>query len=73
MPEGQKNSRYKRQSKVKIITGKFIKVKCEKCNNEQNIYSNAAMDVKCLVCGEVLSTSTGGISDINVKILSVLN
>ena len=54
-----------------IITGKFIRVKCEKCNNEQNIYSNVAMDVKCLVCSEVLAESTGGIADIKAKIIGI--
>jgi len=53
------------------ITGKFIRVKCEKCNNEQNIYSNIAMDVKCLVCNEVLAESTGGIADIKAKIIGI--
>ncbi len=38
----------------------FLKVKCEKCNNEQKIFSKASTDVKCLVCGEVLAKPSGG-------------
>lgn len=42
------------------MTGKFLRVKCGKCKNEQNIYEKASMDVKCLVCNELLAKSTGG-------------
>ncbi len=41
-------------------TSKFWKVKCEKCKNEQVVFSNATTKVVCLVCGEVLATPTGG-------------
>jgi len=39
---------------------KFIKIKCNKCKNEQQTFSKASKDVKCLVCGEVLARSKGG-------------
>ncbi|MCK5698866.1 MAG: 30S ribosomal protein S27e [Candidatus Aenigmarchaeota archaeon] len=55
------------------ITGKFLKVKCKKCNNEQNIYNKAAGDVKCLVCQETLARNTGGNSEIMTTVLRVLN
>ena len=55
-----------------IITGKFLKVKCAKCNNEQNIYSKASIEVKCLVCQETLAKNTGGVSQIDTKVLRVL-
>ncbi len=42
------------------MTGKFYRVKCDKCNNEQNIFEKPAMDVKCLVCNETLAKATGG-------------
>jgi small subunit ribosomal protein S27e len=51
------------------MTGKFIKVKCEKCKNEQVIFEKAASQVKCLVCGEVLAEPGGGKADIKGKIL----
>lgn len=45
----------------------FIKVKCAKCKNEQTIFEKPAMVVSCLVCGEVLSESTGGKGALLVK------
>ncbi len=51
---------------------KFIKVKCNKCKNEQVIFGKAASEVKCLVCGNVLATPTGGKTKIKAKVLEVL-
>jgi small subunit ribosomal protein S27e len=51
------------------MTGKFIKVKCKKCNNEQIIFDKAASNVTCLVCGEVLAISTGGKVKLKSKII----
>ena len=48
---------------------KFIQVKCEKCKNEQVIFSRASSTVNCLVCSEILATPTGGKSVVNAKIL----
>ena len=42
------------------MTGNFIIVTCEKCKNRQIIFEKASSIVKCLVCGEVLTTPTGG-------------
>lgn len=38
----------------------FIKIKCEKCNNEQIVNDRASTKVKCLICGEELVSPTGG-------------
>jgi len=38
----------------------FLKVKCEKCKNEQVIFSRASSKVDCLVCGESFGETTGG-------------
>jgi small subunit ribosomal protein S27e len=51
------------------MTSKFVKVKCEKCKNEQMVFVRAASRVKCLVCGEVLAEPTGGKARLNVKVL----
>lgn len=51
------------------MTSKFVKVKCEKCKNEQMVFMRAASKVKCLVCGEVLAEPTGGKARLNVKVL----
>lgn len=52
---------------------KFLKVKCNKCRNEQIIFSRSASEVKCLVCGKVLAVPTGGKADIKVKAIEVLD
>jgi len=52
---------------------KFIKIRCPKCNNEQNTFGKASTEVKCLVCGTPLVGSTGGKSKINARVLEVLN
>jgi small subunit ribosomal protein S27e len=54
------------------MSQKFVKVKCEKCKNEQMIFMRAASKVKCLVCGEMLAEPTGGKARLNVKILGQL-
>ena len=54
------------------MTGKFLKVKCEKCKNEQVIFERPAGNVNCLVCGEVLAHSTGGKAEIKAKIISTM-
>jgi len=47
----------------------FLKVKCEKCKNEQVIFEKPASAVKCLVCGEVLAEPTGGKARLKAKFL----
>ncbi len=54
------------------MTGEFVKVKCEGCKNEQVIFSKAAGEVKCLVCGEVLARNSGGKAEIIGKIIKTV-
>ncbi len=49
--------------------GRFIKVKCQDCGNEQILFSKASSVVKCLVCGATLSTTTGGKAKIKGDII----
>ncbi|MBI4895354.1 MAG: 30S ribosomal protein S27e [Candidatus Aenigmarchaeota archaeon] len=51
---------------------KFVQVKCEKCKNEQAIFTRASSIVKCLVCEEVLAEPTGGKALIKAKVLEYL-
>ena len=51
------------------MVGNFIKVKCSKCSNEQNIFEKPASTVKCLVCESVLAESKGGKADIKAEII----
>ena len=52
-----------------VIMTEFVKVKCEKCKNEQMIFERAASVVKCLVCEEILAKPTGGRAVIKAKII----
>lgn len=52
---------------------KFLKIKCNKCRNEQITFNRAATTVKCLVCGDVLAEPTGGVADIKAKVIQVLD
>jgi small subunit ribosomal protein S27e len=55
------------------MTGKFLKVKCAKCSNEQTVFEKPATVVKCLVCGEVLAEPTGGKAVFTTKIVGIVN
>jgi len=50
--------------------GKFLRVKCLKCGNEQLLYSNAVNKVTCNVCGEILAEPAGGKAKIKGEILT---
>jgi len=51
---------------------KFIKIRCKKCKNEQITFGKAACEVKCLVCGTVLASPTGGKTRFRARVLEVL-
>ncbi|MEA2045430.1 MAG: 30S ribosomal protein S27e [Euryarchaeota archaeon] len=55
-----------------LSLSRFLRVKCNDCENEQIIFGKAATAVKCLVCGRTLASSTGGKSQIKTEILEVL-
>jgi len=50
---------------IKKHKQKFLRVKCNSCGNEQNIYGAASSDVKCLVCNQLLAESSA--SQVNLK------
>ena len=58
--------------KSKEPTSKFIQVRCPKCKNEQTIFGKASTEIKCLVCGKIISEPTGGKAKIKARILEVL-
>ncbi len=49
--------------------GKFSKVRCNKCRNEQVIFTKASTEVRCLVCNEVLAKPTGGKAEILAEVI----
>ncbi|MCW3983492.1 MAG: 30S ribosomal protein S27e [Candidatus Bathyarchaeota archaeon] len=50
----------------------FLRVKCQKCGNEQLLFSNTVNKIACNVCGETLAEPTGGRARINGEVLTVL-
>ncbi len=54
------------------MTSKFVKIKCEKCKNEQMVFEKVSVPVKCLVCGEMLAEPTGGKAEIKTQLVEVL-
>ncbi len=50
----------------------FLRVKCQKCGNEQLIFSNVVNKISCNVCAEILAEPTGGRAKINGEVLTVL-
>ena len=52
---------------------RFMKVRCEKCKNEQIIFGKASTKVKCLVCGEILAEPKGGKANIKAQVLEILS
>lgn len=43
-----------------VSNNKFLKVKCNDCDNEQVVFSRAATRVPCNVCGTTLVEPRGG-------------
>ncbi|MFA7707323.1 MAG: 30S ribosomal protein S27e [Candidatus Pacearchaeota archaeon] len=52
---------------------RFIKVRCQSCKNEQNIFEGATTKVKCLICDTVLAEPRGGKAEISARVVEVLN
>lgn len=40
--------------------GRFIRIKCPDCGNEQVAFDHATIIINCNVCGAVLAEPTGG-------------
>lgn len=51
---------------------KFLKVKCNDCQNEQVIFGSATSKVDCNVCGRTLAEPQGGKASIKTQIVEVL-
>tara|TARA_Y100000310_G_C20396851_1_gene675499 strand:+ start:510 stop:680 length:171 start_codon:yes stop_codon:yes gene_type:complete len=52
---------------------RFIKVRCQGCKNEQNIFEGATTKVKCLICDAIIAEPKGGKADIKARVVEVLN
>jgi small subunit ribosomal protein S27e len=49
----------------------FAKVRCNKCKNEQVIFTRAVQPVACLVCGATIASPRGGKSHVDAQVLEV--
>ena len=50
---------------------KFLFVKCSDCGNEQVVFGNASIIVRCNVCEGILAEPTGGRAKIHGEILDI--
>jgi len=57
---------------MKKTKSKFIKVRCEDCENEQILFNKASTAVSCHICGSKLAVPGGGQAKIKAKILEVV-
>ena len=55
------------------MSGKFHRVKCSNCGNEQILFNRSSIVVHCSGCGEALTQSTGGVSIIHAEIIETLS
>jgi len=52
---------------------RFIKVRCQACKNEQNMFEGATTEVKCLICNAVIAKPKGGKAELKARLVEVLN
>lgn len=55
------------------LTGKFVKVKCKDCGNEQVIFIRASTPVNCVVCGSTVAKPTGGKVELKGELVGVVS
>jgi small subunit ribosomal protein S27e len=51
------------------MAGKFLKVRCKHCKNEQVIFSKASSRVECINCGKEISEAMGSKARIKTTVL----
>ena len=54
------------------MAGSFLSVECPDCENEQTVFSKAATEVACAVCGHTLARPTGGLADIEGDVVETV-
>jgi len=60
------------ESLIPRPTSRFLRVRCEKCDGEQVVFSHATHVVRCRTCGEVIAEPTGRKARIRGTIVAVL-
>ena len=54
------------------MASRYLRVKCEKCSNEQNVFSHVSSIVNCRKCKEPLAHPAGGEAVIHGEIVKEL-
>lgn len=57
---------------IPMPKSRFVRVRCNQCGNEQVIFDHATVEVRCLVCGNLLARPTGGKAEILGTVVKVL-
>ncbi|MEK6834866.1 MAG: 30S ribosomal protein S27e [Nanoarchaeota archaeon] len=57
---------------VREPSSRFVKVRCQKCKNEQIIFGKSTSEINCLVCNQTIASPSGGKSKIKARILEIL-
>ncbi len=57
---------------METTKSKFLKVKCNDCQNEQIIFGSASTKVDCNICGKTIAEPAGGKAVIKAQIIEVL-
>jgi small subunit ribosomal protein S27e len=47
-----------------------VKVECDGCGNEQIVFSRPSGDLECVVCGDVLADSSGGMAEFRSRVVA---
>ena len=54
------------------MAGKFIRVECPDCGNEQIVFERASTVVGCAVCGSTLAEPTSGKASLSGEVVDVV-
>lgn len=57
---------------IKEPSSRFLKLRCQKCKNEQIVFGKATSEISCLVCNQVIASPSGGKAKIKARILEIL-
>ena len=66
------NPKYMKMKGERETRSKFLRVRCDDCENEQIVFDHATTTVRCNVCGRTLAEPRGGKAAIKSKIIEVL-
>lgn len=52
---------------------KFLRLKCNNCKGEQNVFSAATTDIRCVGCKAIIAESSASKTRARTKVIKVLN